>query len=392
MTASRGRLLVAAAAAALVASLLLGVIIAFGHGHIDLDVYRAGAQAWLDDVDLYAAWFPVRDIYLPFTYPPLAAVVFAPFAMLPAATAAVVMTSLSLLALAGTVWLVLTRLRPTLDRTVAFGLTLLGTAGAVQLEPVAETLGFGQVNLILMFLVTADLLVDAPWWPRGLLIGLAAAVKLTPAAFGLYFLLARDLRAVLTLVLTAAGATAVGFALAWSDSLQYWFGGVLSGTDRIGTPYFSSNQSWKGVLARVAPDASTALWLIGAVLAVVYAAVLMARLLRAGRAPEAMIVNALAVLVCSPVSWSHHWVWIVPALVIAIDAAVRGPHRVVRTAVTAAVAVIFAIGPHWQVPHRGPELDWSWWQHPIGDAYWLIAVAVLLAGVACYRPTVTAAA
>ncbi|MCK0438340.1 glycosyltransferase 87 family protein [Gordonia alkaliphila] len=383
-------------AVAFAASLALGLLLGFGHDQIDLDVYRAGAQAWLDDVDLYAAWFPVHHIWLPFTYPPLAAVVFTPFAILPATAAAVAMATLSMASLAGTVWLILTRIRPDLDRMIAVGLMLVALAVAIQLEPVTETLGFGQVNLILMFLVTADLLVERPWWPRGMLIGLAAAVKLTPAAFGLFFLLNRDVRAVATLIGSAAAATAVGFLLAWHDSLEYWFGGVLTGTDRIGTTFFSSNQSWKGVLARLAPDAGAALWLLGATIVVGCAAILMVRLLRAGRAPEAMVVNALAVLLCSPVSWSHHWVWVVPALVLAVDAAVRGPHRAALIAGTTAVTAVFAIGPHWLVPYwrspqHSPELEWAWWQHLIGDTYSLIAAAVLLAGVAFYRPTVRAA-
>lgn len=387
--AAAGRFtLLAVAAVLLGVSLAAGVAFRFGHQHIDLDVYRAGARAWLDGVDLYDTSFPVQGIRLPFTYPPLAAVVFAPLAMLGSTAAAAVMFLLSLAALAGTVWLVLSRIRPGLDRVTAATLTVLATAVALQLEPVTETLGFGQVNLILMFVVTADLLVDTPWWPRGMLIGIAAAVKLTPAAFLLYFLLARDTRAAVTVVLSAAAATGLGFLLAAHDSLAYWLGGTLGATGRIGAPYFASNQSWKGVLTRLDPEASTLLWLAGAAVAVVLAAILMHRLLAAGRTSEAMIVNAVAVLLCSPVSWSHHWVWIVPALMLAVDAIVRGTARAVTIPATLIVTAIFAVGPHWYLPHRrNRELDWSWWQQPIGDAYWLVGVVVLSAGVLWYRPT-----
>lgn len=50
---------------------------------------------------------------------------------------------------------------------------------SVLLEPVRETLWFGQVNVILGVLVAADCLLPRTKWPRGLLIGLAAAIKLT---------------------------------------------------------------------------------------------------------------------------------------------------------------------------------------------------------------------
>ena len=63
---------------------------------------------------------------------------------------------------------------------------------ALFLEPVRNTLNYGQVNVALMALVAADCLAAAPRWPRGALVGLAAAVKLTPAAFVLFFLLRRD--------------------------------------------------------------------------------------------------------------------------------------------------------------------------------------------------------
>src|SRR5581483_12201814 len=58
------------------------------------------------------------------------------------------------------------------------------------LQPVRETLTFGQINLVLALLVLADLLVLAPRGSRltGVGIGLAAAIKLTPAVFILYLL------------------------------------------------------------------------------------------------------------------------------------------------------------------------------------------------------------
>jgi alpha-1,2-mannosyltransferase len=70
-------------------------------------------------------------------------------------------------------------------RAVALPVSLL-------LEPVWETLQFGQLNLRLMALIALDGLVERPRWPRGMLVGIAAAIELTPAAFVLFFLLRKD--------------------------------------------------------------------------------------------------------------------------------------------------------------------------------------------------------
>lgn len=386
---ARGLAGLAVAVACALLAIWLAPRLRTGHHQIDLAVYRGGGRLWLDGADLYRTLIPVGDIWLPFTYPPLAAATFAPLAAIGADPAAAVLYASSLAALAGTVVLVLGRLRPGLPPLTIAILTALATGGAVFLEPVAETLSFGQVNLILMFLVAADLLVDRPWWPRGLLIGLAAAVKLTPAAFVLYFLVNRELRAALTATATAVVATAVGFVLAWSDSLDYWFGDVLRRTDRIGTPWFSANQSLTGVLERFRADgaAASALWLLGTLTVLALAVIGMRRLLADGRAPEAIVVNALAVLVCSPVSWSHHWVWIVPALVIAVDALLRGVRPRLLAPAIVVVTAVFVLGPHWYVPHRGgSELSWTWWQQPIGNAYLVIALLTLILGATSHRP------
>jgi alpha-1,2-mannosyltransferase len=93
---------------------------------------------------------------------------------------------------------------------------------ALLLEPIRSTLTYGQINALLMALVAFDCLTRAPRWPRGILVGIAAAVKLTPAVFLLFFLLRRDLRSAARAGLSFAACTGAGFALAPHDSLRYW--------------------------------------------------------------------------------------------------------------------------------------------------------------------------
>ena len=101
-----------------------------------------------------------------------------------------------------------------------------------------------------MTLVIADCVPRRTPWPRGMLLGVAIALKLTPAVFLLYFLLRRDTRALLVTAASAVVATLAGFAFAWRDSCEYWTETVRN-TDRIGTATLNTNQNIAGALARL---------------------------------------------------------------------------------------------------------------------------------------------
>ena len=162
--------------------------------HIDFDVYRSGGRALIDGVPLYTVSFPVGGIELPFTYPPIAAIFFAPTALLDRDLGAALLNVVSVVALWWCLVIVLDRLRPHWDATTTRTGALILLALLLRLEPVTETLNFAQVNILLMVAVILDVLARRTRIPRGTLIGLAAAIKLTPAVFGLYFLVRRDWR------------------------------------------------------------------------------------------------------------------------------------------------------------------------------------------------------
>ena len=193
---------------------------------IDVDVYRMGGQAWLDGRPLYGdgVFFATQGgIDLPFTYPPLAAVMFAPFAMLPLEGASVAITVTTLVLLLVSLVIVLTRLdvwpttrvtgEPAWARRWWLAAAIVAPA-VIYLEPIDSNFDFGQINVVLMTLVIADCVPRRTPWPRGMLLGLAIALKLTPAVFLLYFLLRRDFRALAVSAVTVVAATMVGFALA----------------------------------------------------------------------------------------------------------------------------------------------------------------------------------
>ncbi|MFD8244639.1 glycosyltransferase 87 family protein [Nocardia sp. NPDC059691] len=380
-----------AAIALFAVSAIVSLLAHWWHGYIDLQVYRNGARVWLDNGDLYGPMPPVEGIGLPFTYPPLAALFFAPLALMPLVAAEVLVVVTNVVSLGISLWLVLTRLRPELSRPILLTLVIGAVAVAQFFEPIRQTFGFGQINLVLMAAITLDCLARKPFWPRGMLIGIAVSVKLIPAGYLLYFVLRKDWKAAGTLVVSAIAAVGLGFLLFPSDSVDYWFH-TLADTGRIGPPYFAGNQSIKGMAFRlgIGDTAATLVWITLSVLAVALAAVWMRRLIEAGATVAALLVNAAAVLLVSPVSWSHHWVWIAPALVVAADFMVRGARSPRAIGVVTVVAALFLVGPHWLLPHsRDRELDWAWWQQIIGSNYVLATFAVLVVAVFTYRPVVS---
>ncbi|MGV0788735.1 glycosyltransferase 87 family protein [Mycolicibacterium sp. XJ2] len=357
---------------------------------IDVDVYRMGGQAWLDGRPLYAdgAMFHTRGgLDLPFTYPPLAAVVFAPFALLSLEAASVAITVTTLVLLIVAVTIVLHRCdvwsktpvtaEPAWLRQAWLAAAIVAPA-VVYLEPIRSNFDFGQINVVLMTLVIADCVPRRTPWPRGMLLGLAIALKLTPAVFLLYFVLRRDVRAVVVTAVSAVVATLIGVAFAWRDSLEYWTETVRN-TDRIGTATLNTNQNIAGALARLGLSEGPrfVLWTAAclAVLALTVWAV--RRVLKADEPVLALICVAMFGLVVSPVSWSHHWVWALPTLLVAALVAYRRRH-VALGVVAAAGFALMVWTPITLMPEH-QETAASLWRQLVGGSYvwWAIAVIVV---------------
>ena len=351
----------------------------FGLYRIDLAAYRMGGQSWLHGADLYGQVPVSRGLPLPFTYPPIAAVLLAPLALMGMTLAGTVLTLGSIALAAAVLWVFLRRLAGAAAETAwAVGWML---PAALVLEPVRSTLAYGQVNLVLMALVALDCLAAAPRWPRGALTGLAAAVKLTPAAFVLFFLLRRDYRSAATAGVSFAVVTAVGFALAGRDSVRYWTVAVFQ-TGRVGDPVHAANQCLQAVLARAGFPPHTvggmAAWLGLSVLVAVLTLRGMRRALAASQDCLALSLNAFAALLISPMSWSHHWVWCAPALLTLADLGRRYRRRL-AVAAAACGFVIFAAAPQWWLGRfAGPEVRWAAWQQVLGSSYVIFAAIVLL--------------
>ena len=390
----------------LLALALAGLVVHTGGRHIDLEVYRFGVQAWLSGGDLYGTLPETSGaITLPFIYPPFAALLLAPLALVPWPVAWVALLALSVAALGLTLYVVARRLWPSGRRGGALSVTSLALPLALAvtpnapvdfvrppdgltygLEPVVQTIEFGQVNLLLMALVAVDCLARRPRWPRGVLIGIAAAVKLTPAAFVLFLLVRGDRRAVVTAALAGLAATAVGFAVAPRESLAFWLGGPAGGVS--GSPFFT-NQTVQAVLVRAGVDgtARTVAWLVLCVALLL----LVAPVVRRAPAPLALVATAALALLASPTSWSHHWVWVAPALLVAAASAWRARSGAWAVATVVAV-VVFVVAPHRLGLPRAAEaeLGWTPWQQVVGSTYVWFTLLVLVALALRWRRTGTA--
>ncbi len=249
---------------------------------IDLEVYRAGGRFLLDGQPLYERGV-VLDL-LPFVYPPVAAVLFAPLALLPIPVLKAVWTALQLALLAYAARCGARAVGvPSGSPTAA--VVVLVTALATWLDPVRTTLYLGQVNIVLLALVLGDLLGrrDSRW--RGVGVGLAAAVKLTPLLFVGYLLLRRRYRAAATAVGTFAAAGLVGFLVAPADSVTYWLRGTFAAADRIAAVDGAANHSVNGLVTRLLGPgpAATAVYLVCAAALVVVTLALAVRLAGRGR-------------------------------------------------------------------------------------------------------------
>jgi alpha-1,2-mannosyltransferase len=355
--------------------------------HIDLDVYRLGARVLLDHGNLYGALPSAGPgVSLPFTYPPIAAMLLVPLALLPLALDGLVSIAITVVLLAVVLRTVL-RSAGRIPGTALNWSVIVALPLALMLDPVRVTLVDGQIDVALMALVVRDTVGPGVrigrWRPRGALVGLATAVKLTPAVFVLYFLAHRDRRAAATSLASFALFTAVGAFVAPKDSAQYW-GHVVFQTGRIGAAWYTANQSLRAVLTRFGLGGAelTAAWMSACVIVLALAWVAMRRAARRSSPAGVLVPNALAELLVSPISWTHHWVWIAPSLA-ALDAVGRRSGLRRMRALVVPALVLFMLGPQWFFPHGDDrELRWALWEQMLGGAYVWFGLLILVLAAA----------
>jgi alpha-1,2-mannosyltransferase len=333
---TRYQVLFVIAWAVLVAAFLS--VAAVGHGFFDLKVYSGALHYWARDGGEIYDWIKPNSTY-GFTYPPFAAVLMLPLAYLPLTLSMVLSVTTSVLASVLVLWWLVDPIARRMGWTRWFALAVAIYLAAA-FEPMRETVDFGQVNMLLLALVAADLLwlvrpgyapPTGQWDPAryrrwaGVGIGLATAFKLTPGIFIVYLLITRRWRAAATASGTAAAATLLAAAIAPDASREFWTT-ALWDTNRVGELSFISNQSLLGMLARLDPaQPNTLAWLVLVVAAVGFWAWRVRAAVAAGDEVAGLALTGVLGALVSPVTWVHHLVWLIPALVLLVDHAFQAP-------------------------------------------------------------------
>jgi alpha-1,2-mannosyltransferase len=358
---------------------------------VDLMVYRNGSPFLLHGtlydwhLDHFSQQFP-----LPFTYPPFAAVVFIPLSYLPWVAVRWLWQLISV----GCLWWLVRlsfRLIARDDATTTDDVwrrrAMFWTALALWLEPVRTNLNYGQINIVLAVVVVAGM-ASTRSGLSGLSVGLTAGIKLTPALSGIYFLATKRWAAAVWSAVAFAGTVAVAYVISPAQSRLYWLH-LLVETNRIGPIGSAINQSLRAALSRTLGHdvGSGPYWLAGVVVAAVLGFFALRAAVRAGDTLIGIVVVQFFTLLVSPISWSHHWVWVVPALLWLVYGRAAG-HRL--TVICAAawlvatgsyvVSFLLDMQPSIWVISRPWYLSALGWVYPVCGLFTLITVAVVLHG------------
>jgi alpha-1,2-mannosyltransferase len=277
----------------------------------------------------------------PFTYPPFAGLLLAPLASAATVPLRLGWTAATLVAVLVTSVLVArAAAEPWRGRSLAISAVLLLSA------PVVSNLRFGQVSYFLAALVLVDVLVLRRYRWHGVLIGLAAAVKLTPLIFIPMLWLAGRRRPATVAAATFTACALLAWAVLPADSWRFW-GTELWRVNRLGPITSVGNQSVNGALLRLGVDGAARSVLVLAVAGSVAALALWraGRLGRSGDWLSATVVVGAGGVVLSPVSWTHHQIWLVLAALLPV----RGGAWARRAWIAGVVAVMLlpvtALGP-----------------------------------------------
>ncbi|KDP10658.1 mannosyltransferase, partial [Mycobacterium avium subsp. hominissuis 100] len=350
-----------------------------GANFVDLHVYLGGAAALDHPGTLYSYVYADQtpDFPLPFTYPPFAAIVFYPLHLLPFGLVALGWQLATIAALYGAVR-ISQRLLGVPAGAHGRRVAMVWTAVTIWIEPLRSTFDYGQVNVLLMTAVLWAV-YSTRWWVSGLLVGLAAGIKLTPAVSGVYLAGARRWAATVFSAIIFLATIGIS-VLVVGDQTRYYFTELLGDAHRVGPIATSFNQSWRGGLSRIlGHDVGFGPLLVTAVAGTAVLAVVAWRALdRSDRLGRLIVVEVFGLLL-SPISWTHHWVWLVPLMIWAI----HGPVRAWRGArlVGWGWLALTLIGVPWLLSFAQPNI-WQigrpWYLAWAGLVYIVAAVATLV--------------
>lgn len=282
----------------------------------DLQVYLLGGQWLAHGEPVYQQSALIGGLNLLFIYPAFAAVLFIPLAALPLTAATILWALISALCVGVIAYFTAVgfreliggpRMWPTID--IALGFFVIYAIS----EPVWDTFRLGQINLLVMALVIADVVRRQGRW-SGILIGIATGIKVTPGIFILFAGIRRKWRATGMAIAALLATILIGAIFGVQQSISYWTSTVFN--LNIEQPERVDNMSIQGILLRLPIDhrSMVGMWLVASVVLVVFCLWLAYKWWPRSRLIAATILS-LATLLASPVSWVNHWVWMPAALI-----------------------------------------------------------------------------
>lgn len=315
---------------------------------LDLWIYLRGGERVLDGVNVYDA--PIYDD-LPFTYPPFSAMLFAGLSLLRDETVTMLWHIGTLIGIGWVIWACLKRLKVQVTPLHAVLIPLLTATFVLMAEPLHATMFWGQINVMLMVLVCLDFLPTKYRLP-GIGVGLAAGIKLTPAFFGLLFLVQRRWLDALISFVTFLVTVVVGY-LTVPDAHVFWTRAAFD-SERVGVHTNPGAQSLRSILIRVYGVDSTAVWAAIVVAMMVLLVWTLWLCVKHDNIPAAVGLTGIGACMVSPFSWYHHWVWLVPfgiAVFVAANRAGAGyaqnnPVRWQAAGVLSVAALLLVILPY----------------------------------------------
>jgi alpha-1,2-mannosyltransferase len=383
---------------------------------VDLYVYRLGGDVVAQLAPGYHAGFaaPLYDwpgFGLKFTYTPFAALVFTILAVPTWGFVQTLSVIFNILAFLATIWLTLGALGHRAGLARVPGVLVLA-AVLFWTEPVQRTLYLGQIELLLMALIMWDMCQPGRRWWKGVGVGVAAGIKLVPLIFIPYMLLTGRYKQAAVAAGTFLGTVLVGFVVRPADSRLWWLHGLFARGSRTGFVGWEGNQSLQGLITRLCGSiaAGRPIWLAAAAVTLIAGLLAAAVLSRAGHPTAGIVTCALTGLLVSPISWDHHWVWIVPGVTILAWLGVRARGLARWAWLTGAALVVglfgawpgflwgqpidlgaFSEGFIWAPPNTPAgtfaqlgdrpsyaEYHWAGWQLVAGNLYVLTGIAALL--------------
>ena len=290
--------------------------------NFDLGIYRGALTDMLHGNSVYTFSVPMPEFKtnMGFVYPPFASLVMLPLALVPRFAAkilmAVVTTALVVVAFVGCFRVVDAR-RQSVGRKkvslISWVWVSILTGASI---PSVANMQLGQVSFAVAALVLIDVTLLPPRW-RGVLVGLAGAIKLTPMILVPYYLVTRQWRAALNACGAFGLAAVIGAIFRWQDSERYWLQRDVIGNSQ-GDVARWDNWSIYGDLSRLGLNGSTLQisWIVGSAIVLGFAAWRSRKHFLGGQELEATLLMGIAAGLVTELTWTHHLLLLVVACVV----------------------------------------------------------------------------